>query len=132
MSMWTSFTKAVRGVASAGLAKLGLKAIPGVGAALTAYDLAKMAGKVTRGGSRAVRAIPGKGYIAAGAAGAYAGSRSGGGTMIDGQYRKRRRMNYANVKAANRAIRRIKGTRKLLQKIEKQLPHKIVHSRKRA
>lgn len=37
---------------------------------------------------------------------------------------KRRRMNYGNAKAAKRAIRRIKGTRKLLQDIEKQLPRR--------
>lgn len=38
--------------------------------------------------------------------------------------KKRRRMNYGNAKAARRAIRRIKGTRKLLQDIEKQLPRR--------
>lgn len=38
--------------------------------------------------------------------------------------RRRRRMNFGNAKAARRAIRRIKGTRKLLQDIEKQLPRR--------
>jgi hypothetical protein len=48
----------------------------------------------------------------------------------DGQpVRKRRRMNFGNAKAARRAIRRIKGTRKLLQDIEKQLPRRTVRSR---
>lgn len=42
---------------------------------------------------------------------------------------KNRRMNPANGKAAMRAIRRIKATRKLLQKIEKQLPTRTVHRR---
>lgn len=37
---------------------------------------------------------------------------------------RRRRMNFGNAKAARRAIRRIKGTRKLLQDIEKQLPRR--------
>jgi len=35
---------------------------------------------------------------------------------------RNRRMNPLNGKAANRAIRRIKGARKMLQKIERQLP----------
>lgn len=48
----------------------------------------------------------------------------------DGQpMRKRRRMNFGNAKAARRAIRRIKGTRKLLQDIEKQLPRRTVTRR---
>lgn len=38
--------------------------------------------------------------------------------------KRRRRMNYGNAKAARRAIRRIKGTRKLLQDIEKQMPRR--------
>lgn len=48
----------------------------------------------------------------------------------DGQpMRRRRRMNFGNAKAARRAIRRIKGTRKLLQDIEKQLPRRTVTRR---
>lgn len=44
--------------------------------------------------------------------------------------RKRyRRMNYGNARAAKRAIRRIKGVRKLLSDIERQLPRKTVRSR---
>lgn len=45
--------------------------------------------------------------------------------------RKRRRMNFGNGKAARRAIRRIKGTRKLLQDIEKQLPRRAAPRRRR-
>ncbi len=45
--------------------------------------------------------------------------------------RKRRRMNFSNGKAARRAIRRIKGTRKLLQDIEKQLPRRAAPRRRR-
>lgn len=43
--------------------------------------------------------------------------------------KKYRRMNYGNGKAARRAIRRIKGTRKLLQSIEKQLPRRTVRAK---
>jgi len=43
--------------------------------------------------------------------------------------KKYRRMNYTNVRAARRAIRRIKGTRKLLQSIEKQLPRRTASGR---
>lgn len=45
--------------------------------------------------------------------------------------KKRRRMNFGNAKAARRAIRRIKGARKLLQDIERQLPRRTVRSRSR-
>lgn len=37
-------------------------------------------------------------------------------------YRTSRRMNVGNAKAARRAIRRIKGVRKMLQSIESQMP----------
>lgn len=53
------------------------------------------------------------------------------GTLVDDfgrPIRKRRRMNYGNAKAARRAIRRIKGTRKLLQSIERQLPKRTVRA----
>lgn len=42
---------------------------------------------------------------------------------------KNRRMNPANPKAARRAIRRIKATRKLLQDIERQLPKQKTRTR---
>lgn len=42
-------------------------------------------------------------------------------------YLPRRHMNFANVKAARRAGRRIEGAIRLLRGLEKQLPHKIVH-----
>lgn len=45
-----------------------------------------------------------------------------GGMLAGDQKRKYRRMNYGNMKAARRAIRRIKGARKMLQEIERQLP----------
>jgi hypothetical protein len=41
--------------------------------------------------------------------------------------RKRRRMNPMNVRAARRAIRRIRGARKILQRIERSLPKARTH-----
>jgi hypothetical protein len=40
------------------------------------------------------------------------------------KYKKSRRMNAGNAKAARRAIRRIKAVRHLLQGIERELPHR--------
>jgi len=37
---------------------------------------------------------------------------------------RNRRMNFGNAKAARRSVRRIKGARKLLQDIEKQMPRR--------
>lgn len=45
-----------------------------------------------------------------------------GSMLFDDRKKKYRRMNYGNMKAARRAIRRIKGTRKMLKEIERQLP----------
>jgi len=44
---------------------------------------------------------------------------------------RRRRMNPANIKAARRAIRRIRSTRRILQRIERMLPTRTVHSRRK-
>jgi hypothetical protein len=44
------------------------------------------------------------------------------GRVVGNGARKRRRMNPMNARAARRAIRRIKGARKMLQQIERQLP----------
>lgn len=46
-----------------------------------------------------------------------------------GRVVRNRRMNYGNARAARRAIRRIKGARKLLQDIEKQMPRRAVRAR---
>jgi uncharacterized protein RhaS with RHS repeats len=48
-----------------------------------------------------------------------------------GTQRKRRRMNPTNIKAARRAIRRIRGARRVLQRIERSLPTRTVHSRRK-
>jgi len=45
--------------------------------------------------------------------------------------RKRRRMNYGNAKATKRAIRRIKGSQKMLKDIEKLLPRRSAPRRRR-
>lgn len=50
----------------------------------------------------------------------------------DGKVHRRRRMNPANIKAARRAIRRIRSTRRILQRIERLLPTRTVHARSRA
>lgn len=47
-------------------------------------------------------------------------------------YKHYRSMNPLNGKAARRAIRRIKGARKMLQQIERQLPKARTHARSRA
>jgi hypothetical protein len=52
------------------------------------------------------------------------------GNLI-GHTKKRRRMNPTNIKAARRAIRRIRGTRRVLQRIERTLPTRTVHSRRK-
>lgn len=61
-----------------------------------------------------------------GGAGAGAGGACPAGFHLDKRTRSRcvrnRRMNPLNGRAAMRAIRRIKGARKMLQKIERQLP----------
>lgn len=62
--------------------------------------------------------------VAIGAGGVLAGS-----SFFGGGKRKYRRMDYGNMKAARRAIRRIKGTRRMLQKIERELPKRTVRSR---
>ena len=45
--------------------------------------------------------------------------------------RRRRRMNFGNARAAKRAIRRIKGTQKMLKDIEKLLPRRSAPRRSR-
>ena len=44
---------------------------------------------------------------------------------------RNRRMNVCNMRAANRAIRRLKGARKALQRIERMMPKRTVRSRSR-
>lgn len=56
----------------------------------------------------------GAGVIAAGA-GFEAGSRAAG-ALFGGQRKKRRRMNVANGKALNRALRRVEGFQKLVKR----------------
>lgn len=81
---------------------------------------------IVGGGSRLPSILRGAGQVAAGTA-----LGMGLQSALEEQPRRRRRMDYGNVKAAKRAIRRIKGTRKLLQDIERQLPRKTVQRRSR-
>lgn len=60
--------------------------------------------------------FPGWGLPAKGFSGGYLGAGA------SGTWQRRRRMNPGNVRAARRAIRRIKSVRKLLKSIESQLP----------
>lgn len=43
---------------------------------------------------------------------------------------KNRRMNVLNGRAAMRSIKRLKGARKMLQQIERNMPHRTVRARK--
>lgn len=95
--------------------------------------------------SRATRpqlpALPGAGFTTGGSLATYQGSSMGpqGPCGIPGYHYakdgsgrlvKNRRMNYLNPRAANRAVRRVKGAMKMLKKIEKQLPTRTVYRRK--
>lgn len=97
--------------------------LPGVGA------IARGAGRVLTGrGATIGTAGFALGTMVNGGAG---GCPSGFHPAKDGSGRcvRNRRMNVANPRAARRAIRRIKGMRKLLQDIEKQLPRKTTRAR---
>lgn len=90
------------------------------------------ASDIVRAGSGAVSMLPavvrtGIGAVARRVPAIAAGAAIGSvvydmyGRVVGGG-RKRRRMNPMNARAARRAIRRIKGARKMLQQIERQLP----------
>lgn len=93
----------------------GLAALPGAGLT-TLSRIAPMAGK------QIAKYAP---EIAAGVAGSYIYDNMGN---IIGRRRKYKRINPLNAKAARRAIRRIKAVRKITNDIERQLPHRKVHS----
>jgi hypothetical protein len=62
------------------------------------------------------------------------GAAPGGAPLTVAGYtlvKRRRRMNPTNIKAARRAIRRIRSTRRVLQRIERLLPTRTVHSRRK-
>jgi hypothetical protein len=115
-----------------------LKAIPGIGTAVTVGSIAlpaitaalkkpavSAAGKVIAGvaggaaAGAAVQHFTSNGMVPAG----YHVSKTSGRIV------RNRRMNVCNMKAARRATRRIKGARKALQRIEKALPHRTTHHR---
>jgi hypothetical protein len=111
------------------IAKAG--AALGIGAGVAKVAVSSSKALVPLGGK--VISKPGVGKIAA----ATVGGTIAGDYLYDaagnivGQHRRHRRMNVLNGKAATRAIRRVKGVRKMLQKIERQLPKaKATHSRK--
>jgi len=116
-----------------------VKSIPGLG---TAATIASVAGAIGGGVKTASKVIPGRGVLGKAATvgiatTAYQAGKGATPTQpvydqagnLVGYQRKRRRMNYANPKAVRRAARRIKGFVKLYHRVEKSLPHKVVHRR---
>lgn len=83
---------------------------------------------ITRAGVMSI--LPGIGAVGRGAArqlpGVVAGAAAGALFSGGGEKKKYRRMNPLNVKAARRAIRRIKAVRKITRDIEKSLPTRTV------
>lgn len=134
MSLLSKLGKSVgsvlKKVASSPAAALIPGPVGGVIKAGAALGLVGGAAKVATSASRALVPIgkavakPGVGKIVAGGiagtvAGDYLYDKAGN---IIGTRRRTRRMNPMNVKAARRAIRRVKSARKILKSIEKQLP----------
>lgn len=123
-----------RGLLDIGLKKVARRAgvMPGAGPVMTtqpmqAQILPAALPPIVAGAGR-VLTHPATRAGAAAAAGVIAGELFDD----DGRRKRRRRIDYGNMKAARRAIRRIKGTRKLLQEIERQLPKRTVHRRTHA
>lgn len=121
-----------------------LKAVPGIGTAITAGTLATSAYKALSA-SKAVVPVAtsaakglstltkvGIGTAVAGGTAAAVSHFANTGQVPAGYHVSRRtgnivrnrRMNVGNAKAARRAVRRIKGVRKLLMKIEREMPHR--------
>lgn len=126
----SSVGKVVKKVASSPAVALIPGPVGGVLKAGAALGLVGGAAKVVTSSSKALVPVgkaltkPGVGKIAAGTvAGTVAGDYlyDAAGNII-GQKQRHRRMNPMNVKAARRAIRRVKAARKILRNIEKQLP----------
>lgn len=111
-----------------------LKAIPGIG---TAVSIGSIAAPAIKGLLSSSTAKVAAGVAGGAAATALASHLASGGAVPKGYHISKRtgkvvrnrRMNVCNPRAARRAIRRVKGARKMLQQIEKQLPHRTVHSR---
>lgn len=99
-------------------------------AGVAQMSLVSIAGKLAQRIPQILRNPTIQGTIGGLAGGAIAGLPAlTGPTNGNGEKKKYRRMNYGNAKAARRAIRRIKGVRKMLQDIERQLPRKQVRAR---
>lgn len=84
-------------------------------------------GFVTGGGfpSKTMPTFPTQGGMALAPRGFHP-AKDGSGRMV-----RNRRMNPYNPQAARRAVRRIKALRRAMQRIERSLPTRTVHSRKR-
>lgn len=138
MSILADFGRTLgTGLLNIGLAKVaqrqGVSVLPGAGAVSTPPMLPSGTASINMA-SGILPALPtivsGAGAVLRNPVVRAAGSAAVGaaaGMLVDDfgrPIRKRRRMNFGNAKAARRAIRRIKGTRKLLQSIERQLPRR--------
>ena len=151
MSMLRDFGQSLLGIATQRIAQRA-GVLPGAGpqpAAQAGFiSLPPALGPVVSGAGRVLTSPAGRraaGTVIATAAGVGAGNvMTGGGAGTssngcpsgyhpakDGSGRcvRNRYMNYGNARAARRAVRRIKGARRLLQDIERQLPKRTVRSR---
>lgn len=144
MSLFSSVAKlaksAIGTISKTPLLGAVVKSIPGLGTAATIASVAgalgggavktvKTVGKVIPGGSTlgkvaTVGAVTTAYNVGSSTTPVY----DQAGNLV-GYQRRRRRMNYANPKAAKRAGRRIKGFLKLMHQVEKSLPHRTVHRR---
>lgn len=108
-----------------------IKTFPGAAGSIGATQ-AGFLPAIVSGAGRVLRSPLGQGVIGGALGATVFGGGGGNGCPAgfhlakDGSGRcvRNRRMNVGNAKAARRAVRRIKGARKLLQSIEKQMPRR--------
>lgn len=118
------------GVDLMSLRNYGLPALPTADTFSASRIVASVAGTVARNIPRVIGQVARR--APAVAAGAAIGTMlyDAAGNII-GRRKRRRRINPMNMRAARRAIRRIKGARKMLQQIERQLPKQRTTTRAR-
>ena len=142
-----------RGLANIGLTRVAQRAGVLPGGAPAQANILPALGPIVTGAGRVLTSPAGRraaGTVVATAAGVAGGNLMTGGGVDPGQPGngcasgfhpdketrtrcvRNRRMNYGNGTAARRAIRRIKGTRRMLQDIERSLPKRTVRTRARS
>lgn len=126
MSIWSDIVGAVgRGVtARVERAATGRPTIQLPQTIQTQASILPAAGAVLAG---AGRVLPSIGRVLTGRVATGAAIGAAGAQLFDqfgNPVKRRRRMNFGNARAARRAIRRIKGVRRLLKSIEDQLPRR--------